>query len=98
MPAKAAPKKSKSVKKRIRQTKKRTLKNRSIRSALKNVVKKVESSVSSGNADEARTSLMSAIRAIDRARSKGIIHRNNAARKVSRLTRMVNSLSRPAAT
>jgi small subunit ribosomal protein S20 len=42
--------------------------------------------------DTARTALAEAIRAIDKAKSKGVIHRNTASRKVSRLTKQVNSL------
>lgn len=97
MPAKAAPKKSKSVKKRVRQAKKRTLKNRSVKNLLKTLTKKVEEDIKGKDAQKARASLNAVVRAVDKARSKGIIHRNTAARKVSRLTRLVNSLSQPGA-
>ncbi len=98
MPAQTAPKKSKSVKKRIRQEKKRTLRNRSVKTLLKSLTKKVEGSVAQKNPEEAKASLSRAVTAIDKAKNKGIIHGNTASRKVSRLTKLVNSLSQPEAT
>jgi small subunit ribosomal protein S20 len=97
LPAKAAPKKSKSAKKRVRQAGKLTLRNRSVKSALKTLTKKVESEVAGKNLEGAAASLHRATSLIDKARTKGIIHRNTAARKVSRLTKLVNSLSKSAA-
>jgi small subunit ribosomal protein S20 len=49
--------------------------------------------VKNSNADAAAAALVKAISAIDKAARKGIIHRNTAARRVSRLTRLVNSIS-----
>lgn len=92
MPAKARPKKSKSVIKRARQAEKRRLRNQSVESALKSLSKKVESEVINKNIESARAALQMAVCAIDKAKAKGIIHRNTAARKVSRITRLVNSL------
>jgi small subunit ribosomal protein S20 len=97
LPAIAAPKKSKSVKKRARQAKKLTLKNRSVKNALKTLTKKVESEVANKDIEKAKINLTKVISALDRARVKGIIHRNTASRRVSRLTRMVNSLSQSGA-
>ena len=97
MPAKAAPKKSKSVIKRDRQTKKRTLKNRSIKSILRTLSKKVNLEVVNKNADGAKNALNKAIAAIDKAAVKGIIHKNTASRKISQLTRLVNSFLLPGA-
>lgn len=92
MPAKPAPKKNKSAMKRVRQTKKRTLRNRSLKSKLKSLSKKIELEVANKNAEGAKTALNKAIVAIDKAASKKVIHKNTASRKVSRLTRLVNSL------
>jgi small subunit ribosomal protein S20 len=92
LPAKTAPKKSKSVIKRARQAKERTVRNRSVKSKLKTLSKKVESEVANKNLESAQTALRKAISAIDRAASKGIIHKNTASRRISRLTRLVNSL------
>ncbi|HLA50131.1 MAG: 30S ribosomal protein S20 [Nitrospirota bacterium] len=97
MPAKAAPKKSKSVIKRDRQTKKRTLKNRSVKSILRTLSKKVNLEVVNKNADGAKNALNKAISAIDKAAVKGIIHKNTASRKISQLTRLVNSFLLPGA-
>ncbi|MEE8329854.1 MAG: 30S ribosomal protein S20 [Thermodesulfovibrionia bacterium] len=97
MPARAVPKKSKSVKKRIRQAKKRTLRNRAAKSMLKTLIKKIESEVASKNIEGAKTALNEIISAIDKAKAKGLVHKNTASRKVSRLTKLVNSLSLPVA-
>ncbi len=92
MPAKAAPKKSKSVRKRVRQTKKTTLRNHAVKSMVKTLSKKVELEVANKNIERAKTALNKTISAIDRAKAKGVIHKNTASRKVSRLTRLINSL------
>ncbi len=92
MPAKAVPKKSKSVRKRIRQAKKRTLRNRAAKSMLKTLVKKVESEVAGKKIEGAKTALSEVISAVDKAKAKGLVHKNTASRKVSQLTRLVNSL------
>ncbi|MDP3297121.1 MAG: 30S ribosomal protein S20 [Thermodesulfovibrionia bacterium] len=97
MPAKAAPKKSKSVIKRHRQTQKRTLKNRSVKSILRTLSKKVNLEVVNKNVDGAKNALNKAIAAIDKAAVKGIIHKNTASRKISQLTRLVNSFLLPGA-
>ena len=93
MPAKNAPKKNRSALKRVRQAKKRTLRNRSVKSMIKTLSKKVETAVKNKNIEDATTLLNKAISAIDKAARKGILHKNTAARKVSRLRRLVNSLS-----
>ncbi|MCK5286308.1 MAG: 30S ribosomal protein S20 [Thermodesulfovibrionia bacterium] len=92
MPAKAAPKKNKSAIKRARQTKIISLKNRSLNSKLKTLSKKVRLEVMNKNAAGAKIALNEAIIVIDKAAAKRIIHRNTASRKVSSLTRLVNSL------
>jgi small subunit ribosomal protein S20 len=78
--------------KRQKQSEKREERNVHIRSTLKTLVKKVRLAVEAQNIDEARAALTKAIPAIDKAKSMGVIHRNTASRKVSRLTRLVNSL------
>lgn len=91
MPTKTAPKRNKSAMKRARQAEKRKLRNQSIKSILKSLVKKVESEVINKNLEGARSALAEAVPAINKAASKGVIHRNTASRKVSRLTRLINS-------
>jgi small subunit ribosomal protein S20 len=88
--AKAPVKKNLSAIKRARQSEKRNTRNRVERSKIKSAVKAVETT----NREEAAAVLLQAVKTISSAKSKGIIHRNNAARKVSRLTRRVNALSK----
>ncbi|MEW6110337.1 MAG: 30S ribosomal protein S20 [Nitrospirota bacterium] len=92
MAAKAAPKKNLSALKRARQAEKRNAGNRIVRSRIKNIIKTVESAVNDNNKEAAQSSLLSAIKTISSAKSKGIIHRNNAARKISALTKKVNAV------
>ena len=92
MPAKAKPKKNLSAMKRARQAVKRSVRNKAVRSAVKTIVKKVESAIVSGNKEDAGKALLDAVKALNKAASKGIIHRNTASRSISRLTRKVNAL------
>lgn len=82
----------KSAKKRIRVITKKTLRNKMIKSQTKTAIKKVLVAVNAGNKEEATATLKGAVSAIDRAYSKGVYHKNAAARKKSSLTRMVNGL------
>lgn len=82
----------KSALKRQRQNEKKRARNVHIRSTLKTVVKRVRLAVEAKDVEKARTALAEAIPAINKAKSKGVIHGNTASRKVSRLTRLVNSL------
>lgn len=82
----------KSALKRQKQNEKKRVRNVHIRSTLKTVVKRVRLAVEAKDVEKARTALAEAIPAINEAKSKGVIHRNTASRKVSRLTRLVNSL------
>jgi small subunit ribosomal protein S20 len=88
--AKAPVKKNLSAIKRARQSEKRNTRNRVERSKIKSAVKTVETA----GREEAAAVLLQAVKTISSAKSKGIIHRNNAARKISRLTRRVNALSK----
>ncbi len=92
MPEKSAPNKSKSAMKRVRQDKVKALKNKSAKNAIKTLTKKVEAEVASKNSDSAKTALEKVVSAIDRAARKGVIHRNTASRKISNLTKRVNSM------
>jgi small subunit ribosomal protein S20 len=92
LPAKAAPKKSKSVLKRARQTKELTLQNRAAKNTLKTLSKNVEKEVSGKNAEAAQAALKKVISEIDKAARKNLLHRNTASRNISRLTRLVNSI------
>jgi small subunit ribosomal protein S20 len=92
LPAKAIPKKNLSAMKRARQAVKRNLRNKTVRSSIKTILKKVESAIASGNREDADKALINAIKALNKAASKGVIHRNTASRKISRLTIKVNAL------
>ncbi len=83
----------KSSKKRIKITETKTLRNKMVKSALKTSIKKFENAITAGNVDEAKVLLDSAIRSVDMAASKGIIHKNVASRKKSRLTLKFNKLA-----
>jgi len=82
----------KSAKKRIKVLAKKTLRNKMVKSGTKTAVKKVAAAAESGDKDNARASLRNAVSAIDKAVSKGVYHKNTAARKKSRLAKMVNKI------
>lgn len=94
MPAKARPKKNLSAIKRAKQADKRNLLNKSVRSNIKTIERKVESVITSGNKEEAVKALIEASKVLQKAASKGVIHKNNASRKISRLTRKVNAMTK----
>ena len=79
-----------SAKKRIRQNEKRRLRNRAVRSAVRGSVKNAREALSDKTAGSAAV-VREAIRAIDRAVTKGIMHRNTAARRKSSLARKLNA-------
>lgn len=83
----------KSAKKRILVTETRAARNKSIRSAVKTSIKKVEAAVAAKDKDAAQVALLAATSEISKAASKGVYHKNNAARKVSRLTKAVNGIA-----
>ena len=82
----------KSAKKRILVTEKRTARNKSIKSAVKTSIKKVEAAIAAKD-KAAAEALKAAIGQINRAATKGVYHKNTAARKVSRLTLAVNKMA-----
>ncbi len=82
----------KSAMKRIRQTKKRTERNRFYRTRLKNIVKAVRTAVEAGDKAAAEEALKVANKKIHSFVSKGILKKQTAARKVSRLHKAVNAL------
>ena len=82
----------KSAKKRILVNKKAELRNKSMKSKIKTLVKKVEAAIEAGNKAEAEEALKVAISEISKAANKGIYHKNTASRKISRLTIAVNKI------
>lgn len=83
----------KSAEKRIRQTEKRTAVNRNNRSRLRTQVKKLRAALLHNDKDQSTALLNPTISVIDKAVSKGIIHKNTAARYKSRLTKHVGNLA-----
>lgn len=83
----------KSAKKRILVTEARTARNKSIKSAVKTSIKKVESAVTAKDKAAAQAALVAATSEISKAASKGVYHKNTAARKISRLTKAVNKIA-----
>jgi small subunit ribosomal protein S20 len=83
--------------KRHRQTEKRTVRNQAIRTRLRHAVRTVRRAVAGGDLAAAETGLRAATRALDKAVTKGLIHRNNASRRIARLARVVSQLKTGAA-
>ena len=83
----------KSAKKRVLVNQKKADRNKSIKSAVKTSIKKVEAAVVAEDKEAAVAALANAISTIDKAATKGVYHKNNAARKVSRLSKAVNTLN-----
>ena len=83
----------KSAKKRILVNETKAARNKQIKSKVKTMVKKVESAVAAGDKALAKASLVEAVSEIDKACSKGVFHKNTAARRVSRLSKAINKIA-----
>ncbi|MBE0448191.1 MAG: 30S ribosomal protein S20 [Actinobacteria bacterium] len=79
--------------KRIKVAERQRIRNKSIRSALKTYIAKFDSAVASGDREAAEMALKTAVKKLDKAAEKGIIHKNNAANKKSSLTRKFNEMA-----
>jgi len=79
--------------KRMRQAEKRRMRNRSRKSEIKTYIRRFEAARQRGDREECRLYLTKAIKALDKAAGDGIIHKNNAANRKSRLMRKFNALS-----
>jgi len=82
----------KSAAKRNRQNEVRKARNIHIRSTMRNLVKQVREEVIAGNKEAAQATLEKAIPYISKTSAKGVIHKATASRKISRLTKLVNTL------
>ena len=82
----------KSQKKRIKTAEKARLRNRAVRSSLKTAIKKVHAAVDEGDAQLAQEEANKACRLLDKAASKGIIHKNQASQRKSGVQKLVNTL------
>jgi small subunit ribosomal protein S20 len=83
----------KSAMKRIRQNEKRRERNAGVRSTVRTAVKGARAAIDGGQADQAREALQRTIQVLDKAVTKGVIHKNTAARRKSRLARQLNALA-----
>ncbi|HEY6101465.1 MAG TPA: 30S ribosomal protein S20 [Anaeromyxobacter sp.] len=86
-----------SAEKRNRQAQKRRGRNVQVRTGVKSAVKKVREALEKGDAAAAKQALAAAERALDKARAKGVLHRNAASRRISRLAKAVAHVGAPAA-
>lgn len=82
----------KSQKKRILTNEKARLRNNAVKSELKTAIRAVATAVESSDKDAAATALVAASRKLDKAVSKGVIHKNNAANRKSAISKKVNAL------
>ena len=82
-----------SAKKAVRKIDRRTAVNRSRRSKMRTYIRKVEEALESGDASAAQSALATAEPIMMRAAQKGIVHKNTASRRISRLTKRVKSLA-----
>ena len=88
---------NRSAEKRIKVNERRRQRNLIYRSATRTIVRKAERAIAVGAGEETSTALLAAIRQLDKAANKGIIHRNAAARKKSRLMGRYNAVNQVAA-
>jgi small subunit ribosomal protein S20 len=83
--------------KRNKQNEKRRLRNRNVNGQTRATVKNARLALSAGSVEDAQKTTMEAISALDKAAQKGVIHKNNAARRKSRLMKRLNALEKKAA-
>lgn len=83
----------KSAKKRILVNRTKADRNKAIKSGVKTAIKKVFAAIEAGDKEAAKAELAAATKTIEMAATKGVYHKNNAARKVSRLSKAVNQMA-----
>ncbi|MEF3255559.1 MAG: 30S ribosomal protein S20 [Deferribacterales bacterium] len=81
-----------SARKRIRQSEKRNLRNKAYKSRMKTFIKKFEEALKSSDLQKAEMAFIDAQSIIAKTASKGVIHKNNAARRISRLAEKFNAV------
>lgn len=82
----------KSAKKRVLVTRVKSMQNQVVKSALRTILKKFDAAVATGNKQEAEAAYKAAVKAVDQACAKHIMHKNNAANKKSALTLKLNAM------
>ena len=83
----------KSAKKRILVAETRAARNKAIKSEVKTAIKKVDAAIAAKDIETAKANLRAAIATMNKATSKGVYHKNTTFRKISRLTKAVNSIA-----
>ena len=78
--------------KAARSAAKKRVRNRTVRSSTRTIVNKAVAALQRGNVEEAEAAALRAVRSLDKADTKGVLHRKNAARKKSRLAAKLNAL------
>jgi small subunit ribosomal protein S20 len=89
---------TRSAEKRNRQALKRRTSNIHTRTAIKSAVKKARENIAQGDPSAVKTTLQAALRTLDRAASRGVIHKNAASRRIARLAKAAAKMLRPPAT
>lgn len=84
---------TKSAKKAIRKIARKTAVNKTRRSRMRTFIRRVEEAITAGEAENARTALVAAEPEIMRSAQKGILHKNSASRKISRLSARIKAMS-----
>jgi small subunit ribosomal protein S20 len=82
----------KSAEKRARQNERRRIRNKAVKTRIKHVTKEVRQASGEASRDEALAKLQAAQSVVDKALKKGVIHKKTAARKISRLSKLVNTI------
>ena len=82
----------KNAKKKIKQINKVTLAHQQLKSTVKNAIKETDKAVAAGNKERAEDRLKLAIKSLDNAKAKGLVHKNKVDREKSRLTKKVNTM------
>ena len=88
---------TKSAIKRIRQNEKRRLRNRVYRGKARTYIRDAQLAIETGEVDKAREATIMAVSALDKAAEKGVIHKNNASRRKSRIMRRLAALEKGSA-
>ncbi|GAB4497133.1 MAG: 30S ribosomal protein S20 [Anaerolineales bacterium] len=83
--------------KRIKQNEKRRVRNRVYRGAARTFVKKARLALEKGSVEDSRAAILEAMRALDTAAQKGVLHKNNAARRKGRLMKQLAALEKQSA-
>lgn len=83
----------KSAKKRVKTTKSRTLRNKMYRSEMKTIIKKFDLAVESGDKAAAEAAYLAAVKKVDQASARGILHKNTASHRKSKFTKKLNALN-----